>query len=105
RLDVFKRSHDARKKTAVVFIYTVDCEVDGEAALLERFAGDPHVRAAPDTRYRFVGHAPAGFHAASRPRPVVVGFGPGGLFAALILAQMGLRPIVLERGKPVRERT
>ena len=102
---VFKRSYDARKKTAVVFIYTVDCELEGEAAVLARFEGDRHVNPAPDTRYRYVGHAPADFHAGGRPRPVVVGFGPCGIFAALILAQMGLRPIVLERGRAVRERT
>ena len=111
-LKVFRRAWDARRKAAVVLIYTVDCRLaDGvdEAALLARLAGDKHVRPAPDTRYRFVGHAPADFAAAStqggRPRPVVVGFGPCGIFAALILAQMGLAPIVLERGKPVRERT
>jgi uncharacterized protein len=104
-LTVFRRAWDARKKTAIVLIYTVDCEVDGEDDVLARLAGDNHVRPSPDTRYRFVGHAPADFHAATRPRPVVVGFGPCGIFAALILAQMGLRPIVLERGKPVRERT
>ncbi len=102
---VFKRSYDARKKAAVVFIYTVDCEVDDEAAVLARFEGDRHVGPAPDTRYRFVGHAPADFHAGGRLRPVVVGFGPCGIFAALVLAQMGLRPIVLERGRAVRERT
>ena len=102
---VFKRAYDARKKAAIQLIYTVDCEVAGEAALLARFAGDPHVRLAPDTRYRFIAHAPADFYAEQRPRPLVIGFGPCGLFAALILAQMGLRPIVLERGKAVRERT
>jgi uncharacterized FAD-dependent dehydrogenase len=102
---VFKRSYDARKKTAMVLIYTVDCEVNDEAAVLEPLAGDPHIRPAPDTRYRFVGHAPADFHALQRPRPLIVGFGPCGLFAALVLAQMGLRPIVLERGKDVRQRT
>ena len=102
---VFKRSFDARKKSAVVLIYTVDCEVHGEAALLARFAGDPHVKPTPDLRYRPVGHAPADFHATGRPRPIVVGFGPCGIFAALVLAQMGLRPIVLERGRAVRERT
>ena len=102
---VFKRSFDARKKSAVVLIYTVDCEVNDEAALLARFASDPHVKPAPDMRYCPVGHAPADFHASGRPRPLVVGFGPCGIFAALVLAQMGLRPIVLERGRPVRERT
>jgi uncharacterized FAD-dependent dehydrogenase len=105
---VFRRAYDARKKSAIQLIYTIDCSLKdeaAEAAVLKRFAADPHVRVAPDTNYKFVGHAPADFYATERPRPVVIGFGPCGIFAALILAQMGLRPIVLERGKQVRERT
>jgi len=105
---VFKRSYDARKKSAIVLIYTVDCELasqDLEAQLFKRFDNDQHIRVTPDTGYRFVAHAPADFYAQQRPRPIVVGFGPCGLFAALILAQMGLKPIVLERGKEVRQRT
>ena len=100
---VFKRGFDARKKSAVVLTYTVDCELHDEAAVLAAHVGDPHIRVTPDTSYHFVGHAASGFDATSRP--VVVGFGPCGIFAALILAQMGLRPLVLERGKAVRERT
>jgi uncharacterized protein len=103
KFTVFRRAYDARKKAAIQLIYTVDCEVEGEARVLARFEADPHVRPAPDTRYRFVANAPADFQA--ERRPIVVGFGPCGLFAALILAQMGLRPIVLERGRAVRERT
>ncbi len=107
-LSVFRRAWDARRKAAVMLIYTVDCRLADavdEAAVLARLAHDRHVRTAPDTRYRLPAHAPADWRAEQRPRPVVVGFGPCGLFAALVLAQMGLAPIVLERGKPVRERT
>jgi uncharacterized FAD-dependent dehydrogenase len=102
---VHKKSWDARKRSAIAWIYTVDCQVGGEEPLLARLAKDAQVSRTPDMRYRFVGRAPEGFFAGERPRPVVVGFGPCGIFAALLLAQMGLRPIVLERGKPVRERT
>ncbi len=107
---VFRRAYDARKKTAIVLIYTLDCELADaatEARVAEQLAGDRQIRPTPDTRYQFVGHAPVDFYQRGEPRlrPVVVGFGPCGLFAALILAQMGLRPMVLERGKQVRERT
>jgi uncharacterized FAD-dependent dehydrogenase len=100
---VFKRSYDARRKGSVItFVYAIDLAVRDEAALLRRFAHDPHVKPAPDTQYRPVGRAPDG---GSQERPLVVGFGPCGLFAALVLAQQGFRPIVLERGKDVRRRT
>ena len=100
---VFKRSYDARKKNAMLFVYSVDVTVRDEAALLRKFSRDITVKPSPDTRYHFIGRAPSGFSPVHRP--VVVGFGPCGIFAALVLAQMGLKPIVLERGKPVRERT
>ena len=98
---VFKRGFDARNKTAIQLIYTLDVEIDDEAAWLTKFARDPHVRPAPDTTYQFVAKAPEHL----QERPVVIGLGPCGLFAALVLAQMGFKPIVLERGKEVRERT
>ncbi|RUL69655.1 NAD(P)/FAD-dependent oxidoreductase [Dyella choica] len=98
---VFRRGYDARKRGAILLIYTLDVDVADEAKLLARFADDPHVRPTPDTEYSFVATAPARLE----HRPVVVGMGPCGLFAGLVLAQMGFRPIILERGKAVRERT
>lgn len=99
---VFKRSYDARKKNSVIsFVYIIDLQIEGEAALLERLAADHHIRVAPDTNYYPVAVAPSNH----RERPLIVGFGPCGLFAALILAQMGFRPIVLERGREVHQRT
>ncbi len=102
---VFRRGYDARKRTGIVLVYTVDCEVADEAGVVARHAGDGHVRPAPDMRYRFVAAAPADFAAGQAPRPIVVGFGPCGLFAALLLAQMGCNPLVIERGRAVRQRT
>ena len=104
---IFKRSVDARK-AAVVLVYIVDVELargDLEQLILLRCAGDPHVLPAPDMDYRLVGNPLLGGPSPSGLRPVVVGFGPCGIFAALLLAQMGFKPIVLERGKTVRERT
>ncbi len=98
---VFRRSFDARKKSAITLIYALDVEVRDEAAILARLHGARNVMPAPDTTYRFVTRAPSGL----ATRPVVIGTGPCGLFAGLLLAQMGFRPIVLERGKIVRERT
>ncbi len=99
---LFKRSYDARKKNSELqFIYSIDVQVHDEAGVLNRFAHDHNVNPAPDVSYKVVGHAPEGFE----QRPLVVGFGPCGIFAALLLAQMGFKPIVLERGKEVRQRT
>ncbi|OYY75474.1 MAG: hypothetical protein B7Y40_00695 [Gammaproteobacteria bacterium 28-57-27] len=98
---IFKRSHDARKKNNLLLIYSLDVELRDEAAVLQRCGDDRHLMPTPDMAYHFVAQAPANL----AHRPVVVGFGPCGIFAALVLAQMGFRPIVLERGKAVRERT
>jgi len=99
---VFKRSYDARKKNSeITFVYIIDVTLDNEAPVLERFADDRNVRPAPDTAYYPVAQAPEGL----TERPLIIGFGPCGLFAALTLAQMGFKPIVLERGKDVRKRT
>lgn len=100
---VFKRSYDARKKNStILFVYVIDAELRNEAAVFKRFADDRNVMPSPDTNYHFVVE-PGSVQVDERP--LVVGFGPCGLFAALLLAQMGLRPIVLERGQDVRQRT
>lgn len=101
RFEIFKRSYDARKNFALSFIYTIDLSIRDEELVLKKFASDPHIRPSPNTQYQFVTKAPEQL----KQRPIIIGFGPCGIFAALILAQMGFKPIVLERGKKVRERT
>ena len=98
---IARRGYDARKRGAITLIYALDIDTPREAELLQRFADDAHVQPTPDTGYHFVAKAPPRVE----HRPLVIGFGPCGLFAGLILAQMGFRPIILDRGKEVRERT
>ena len=98
---IFRRGIDARKKNRIFFIYTLDVSTTDDERLLAQHVNHPHIKNATDTHYRFVARAPASLAS----RPVVVGLGPCGLLAALILAQSGFRPIILERGKKVRERT
>jgi uncharacterized protein len=109
QVEVFRRGYDARRKSAIQFVYTLDCTLLDEAAVLGAHAGDQRIQATPDMTYRFRGQLPGELahpaSAAPTSRPVVVGFGPCGLFAALVLAQMGLKPLVLERGPAVRQRT
>ena len=98
---VRRRGYDARKSGEVVFVYTLDVEVRDEAALLKRLHGNHRITHAPDETYHYPVQAPTNI----KTRPVVIGAGPCGLFAGLSLARMGFRPIILERGKSVRERT
>lgn len=98
---LFKRGYDARNNKNIQLIYTLDVALRHEEELLAKFSTDQHVRKTPDMTYKFVAQAPAQLS----HRPVVVGLGPCGLFAALILAQMGFKPIIIERGKEVRQRT
>ena len=103
---VFKRSFDARQKLLVVYIVDVQLfNKDQALAVLEKYVQHPHIQASPDMQWRAPVHAPADWPRQGTARPVVVGFGPCGIFAALVLAQMGLKPIVIERGQAVRQRT
>ncbi len=102
RYTIARRAHDARDKDDIQLVYSVDVTVKNEGQVLARTRRDRTVGTTPDTGYRFVTKMPADY---AGPRPIVVGAGPCGLFAGLILAQMGFRPIILDRGKVVRERT
>ena len=102
---VYKRSYDARKRSAIVLIYSLDVDVTDEDGVLARASHDAHLMRTPDISYHFVAKGAQAAGHDHGNRPVVIGTGPCGLFAALILAQMGLRPLILERGKQVRERT
>ncbi len=106
-ITIFKRSYDARKKHNILLIYLLDLELssDAEQRVLGQFSGKSFVGPSPNTQYNFVGHAPANFPTGNQQRPIVIGFGPCGILAALVLAQMGLKPIVLDRGQDVRQRT
>jgi len=108
-LAVARRGYDARRRSAISLVYAADVVVRDQAEVLRRHGADVRIRLAPDTAYRFVARVPGAAHGrhggAPVPPPVVIGTGPCGLLAALTLAEMGFRPIILERGKQVRERT
>ena len=107
RFTVFKRSYDARKKGNILLIYQLDIALtqQAEKAVLEQFAKQSFLRPSPNIDYQFVARANENFPAVDQQRPIIIGFGPCGILAALLLAQMGLKPIVLERGQDVRQRT
>ena len=108
RYTIFRRAVDARKRSAIHLIYTLDVEITDEVVVQREYKNNnknKYLAITPDTGYIFVTHAPQGIARSSKQRPVVIGSGPCGLFAGLLLAQMGFRPIILERGKIVRERT
>jgi len=89
---VYRRAWDARRKTDIKLVYTIDAELAVDVT-----TGEP----SPDVSYKFVART----NKRPQMRPVVIGTGPCGIFAALILAEMGFCPIILERGKVVRQRT
>ncbi|MCS5558369.1 MAG: hypothetical protein NZ738_03130, partial [Oceanospirillaceae bacterium] len=98
---VYRRGYDARKKSKIVLIYTLDVTTNQDEHLLSKFADDQLIKTSPDMSYKFVAQAPA----VVTDRPIVIGFGPCGLLIGLVLAQMGYKPIILERGAAVRQRT
>jgi len=104
---IAKRSYDARKKANILLVYQLDVVLTpvAEQRVLQQCAQQNFVKPTPDTCYHLVAQAPESFPAQNQQRPIVIGFGPCGILAALVLAQMGLKPIVLERGRDVRQRT
>ena len=98
---VFRRGFDARNKNQISLLYTIDATTDNDAVVLKANQNNQNIRVTPDMTYKYVAKAPENL----TERPVVVGFGPCGIFAGLVLAEMGYKPIVLDRGKEVRERT
>ncbi|MDH5388871.1 MAG: NAD(P)/FAD-dependent oxidoreductase [Gammaproteobacteria bacterium] len=98
---IARLGYDARKRNAIVAVYSLDVDVTNEAELLQRFSEDRHIKLTPDTDYKFVTHAPENL----KTRPVIIGTGPCGFMAGLLLAQMGFKPLILERGQAVRQRT
>lgn len=108
RYHIVRRGYDARKRGHILLVYTIDCEVEDDASCLRQYAEDKHVHQAPEVKYQFVIDRAVGEKLSGQTqyqRPVVIGAGPCGFMAGLVLAQMGLRPLILERGKAVRERT
>ncbi|MUG08577.1 NAD(P)/FAD-dependent oxidoreductase [Commensalibacter melissae] len=105
---VIRRGYDARRRGDIQLVYTIDCSIDNEEEFLRNHSLDRNLSKTPEVRYQFVMSRQTGEKIASQAsyvRPVVIGAGPCGFMAGLLLAQMGLRPLILERGKPVRERT
>lgn len=99
---VARLGYDARKRNAIMAVYSLDVDVANEAQLLLRFSDETHhIKPAPDTEYKYVAHAPENI----TTRPVIIGTGPCGFMAGLLLAQMGFKPLILERGQEVRQRT
>lgn len=106
RYTVFRRSYDARKRGAIALVYSIDIETPRQQQILKRFKKDPHVIPTPNTTYSLVTAAtPDVINNPRYQRPIIIGNGPCGMFAGLLLAQMGFRPLILERGKSVHERS